>query len=96
VPQEEFLPDFFLRSKILIFDTSTVFTSSRSSSQSIIWTIKPGLSTNPLISESDLLIEDYEYEPEVINVIFPIKRIVRWLYRNCNSKDDKWLDETSL
>jgi hypothetical protein len=55
--------------------------------------IEAGLFTNPLISESDLLIdEDYDYYPEIINNITKNKGSDRWFctIKDCKWKQDKW------
>ena len=51
---------------------------------------KSGLFTNHLISESDLLIEDYEYDPEIINNIDRFEGSDRWFCNHCTMRDDKW------
>ena len=45
---------------------------------------------NPLISESDLLLEDYDYQPEIINNIYGPSDSGYWSCRNCTTYGDKW------
>jgi hypothetical protein len=52
--------------------------------------IELGLFTNPLISESDLTQEDYDYDPEIINNIGRFERSDSWFCNNCILKGDKW------
>lgn len=55
--------------------------------------IEAGLFTNPLISESDLLLdEDYDYDPEIINNITRYENSDRWFctFTKCKSTGDKW------
>jgi hypothetical protein len=52
--------------------------------------IESGLFTNPLVSESDLTQEDYDYNYEIINNIGRFERSDRWFCNNCTRKDDKW------
>ena len=60
------------------------------SKQSILSKIKTGFFTNPLISESDLLLEDYPYDPKIINNIYRFEGNDHWFCKNCNIKGDKW------
>jgi hypothetical protein len=54
--------------------------------------IELGLFTNPLISNSDLLLshDNYDYEPEIINNIDRFKGTDHWFCKNCTMKQDKW------
>ena len=52
--------------------------------------IDAGLFTNPLISAEDLLLENYPYEPDIINNIFRPEKWGLWSCNNCPEKDDKW------
>ena len=45
---------------------------------------------NPKITESDLTLEDYDYEPEIINDIYGPSNSGYWYCRNCTTYDDKW------
>ena len=58
--------------------------------QSTLSKIESGLFTNPLIAESDLTLEDYDYDPEIINNIGRFEWSDRWFCNNCTLKDDKW------
>jgi hypothetical protein len=58
--------------------------------QRTISKIELGLFTNHLISNSDLTLEDYDYDPEIINNIGRFERSDRWFCNNCAKKDDKW------
>ena len=58
--------------------------------QRILSKIELGLFTNPLISESDLTLEDYDYDPGIINNIERFGWSDRWFCNNCSMKDDKW------
>ena len=51
---------------------------------------KTKLFTNPLITESDLLGSDYNYDPEIINNIDRFNGTDRWFCKNCKTKGDKW------
>ena len=66
----------------------TVLTPSHSSRSSIIH--KPGEFNNPLISESDLLLEDYPYDPKIINNIYRFEGNDHWFCKSCAMKGDKW------
>ena len=69
-------------------DVFTVLTPSHSSRSSIIH--KPGEFNNPLISESDLLLEDYPYDPKIINNIYRFEGNDHWFCKSCAMKGDKW------
>jgi hypothetical protein len=58
--------------------------------QRTISKIELGLFTNNLISNSDLTLEDYDYDPVIINNIGRFERSDRWFCNNCAKKDDKW------
>ncbi len=60
------------------------------SQQYMLSKIKAGLFTNHLISESDLLIEDYNYNHEIINDIDRVKGTDGWFCIKCTMKGDKW------
>jgi len=60
--------------------------------QFILSKIKAGFFTNPLISESDLLLanDNYDFDPNIINNIDRFEGTDRWFCKNCNIKGDKW------
>ena len=58
--------------------------------QRTISKIELGLFTNHLISNSDLTLEDYDYDPVIINNIGRFERSDRWFCNNCTMKGDKW------
>ena len=61
------------------------------SKQSILSKIKTGLFINPLISESDLLLDDnYDSDPKIINNIDRYTGTDRWFCKKGPMKDDKW------
>jgi hypothetical protein len=63
----------------------------KSSQHSIFSKIKTGLFINPLISESDLLLDiNYDYDPEIINNIDRFTGTDRWFCKKCSMRDDKW------
>ena len=55
--------------------------------------IDAGLFTNPLISESDLTSQDYDYDHEIINNITRNHGSDRWycMFKKCKVTGDKWL-----
>jgi hypothetical protein len=64
----------------------------KSLQHSIFSKIKTGLFINPLISESDLLLanDNYDYDPNIINNIYRFEGTDRWFCNNCTIKGDKW------
>jgi hypothetical protein len=62
-------------------------------SQRIISKIERRLFTNPLITESDLTTQNYDYDPEIINNIKRNHGSDRWycMFKKCNVTGDKWL-----
>ena len=42
------------------------------------------------MSESDLLLEDYDYDPKIINNIYRFEGKDYWFCKNCAMKEDKW------
>ena len=68
-------------------DNSLTLTPSK---QSILSKIKTEFFTNPLISESDLLLENYPYNPTIINNIYRFEGNDYWFCKNCFMKGDKW------
>jgi hypothetical protein len=54
--------------------------------------IEAGLFTNPLISESDLTSQDYDYDPEIINNITRNHGSDSWSckFTKCKLTGDKW------
>jgi hypothetical protein len=55
--------------------------------------IERGLFTNPLIPESDLTRQNYDYDPEIINNITRNHGSDRWycMFTKCKVRGDKWL-----
>ena len=55
--------------------------------------IDAGLFTNHLISESDLISQDYDFDPEIINNITRNHGSDRWycMFKKCKVTGDKWL-----
>jgi hypothetical protein len=68
-------------------DKSVTLTRSK---QSVLSKIKTGFFTNPLIPESDLLLEDYDYDPKIINNVYRVEGKDYWFCKNCAMKGDKW------
>jgi hypothetical protein len=60
------------------------------SQQSNLSKIKIGLFTNPLISEADLLLEDYDYDSNIIHNVYRLEGKDQWFCKNCVMKGDKW------
>ena len=74
----------------LSLQSQNILTTLKPSQQSNLSKIKTGLFTNPLISESDLLLEDYPYNPKIINNIYRFEGNDHWFCKNCAMKGDKW------
>ena len=74
----------------LSLQSQNILTTLKPLQQSNLSKIKTGLFTNPLISESDLLLEDYPYDPKIINNIYRFEGNDHWLCKNCAMKGDKW------
>ena len=70
-------------------DTLSTLTPSQ---QFILSKIKARFFTNTLISESDLLLanDNYDYDPNIINNIDRFEGTDPWFCKNCNIKGDKW------
>ncbi len=69
---------------------SSHFTKLGTPRQRTISKIESRSYTNLLISESDLTLEDYDYDPEIINNIGRVESTDCWFCTNCTMKSDKW------
>ena len=74
----------------LSLQSQNILTTLTPSQQSNLSKIKTGLFINPLISESDLLLEDYDYDHKIINSIYRFEGNDHWFCKNCAIKGDKW------
>ena len=74
----------------LSLQSQNILTTLKPLQQSNLSKIKTGLFTNPLISESDLLLEDYPYDPKIINNIYRFEGNDHWFCKNCAMRGDKW------
>ena len=77
---------------LLSLQSQNILTTLSPSQQSNLSKIKTGLFTNPLISESDLLLanDNYDYDPKIINNIYRFEGNDHWFCKNCAMKGDKW------